>query len=53
MMSQQLLMHGLDRHPQVTRLAENIRDAQRAEIRQMIEWLATWFGSAGDAGRAR
>jgi uncharacterized protein (DUF305 family) len=48
MMSQRLLMHGLDRHPQVTRLAEQIRHAQLTEIRQMGQWLDTWFGSATD-----
>jgi uncharacterized protein (DUF305 family) len=28
----------------VGELAEQITDEQRAEIRQMRRWLATWFG---------
>jgi uncharacterized protein (DUF305 family) len=47
MMSQWLLARDLDRHHRVTRLAEDVRDGQHAEIRQMVGWYADWFGSAG------
>jgi uncharacterized protein (DUF305 family) len=44
MMSQHLLANGDPTHPEVGELAEQITDEQRAEIRQMRRWLATWFG---------
>lgn len=52
MMSQWLLARDLVRHPSVTRLAENIRDTQHDEIRQMQVWYADWFaGSAAPSCR--
>ena len=48
MMSQQLLVSGLDVHPEVAALARDIRDAQRVEIHRMARWYAAWFG--GDPG---
>ena len=45
MMSQQLLAGGLAEHPEVTDLANTIRDDQRAEIMMMRDWLRTWFGT--------
>ena len=44
MMSRHLLANRDSTHPQVAELAERITDEQRAEIRQMRRWLATWFG---------
>ena len=44
MMSQQLLVHGLVRHRPVAALADDIRDEQHAEVRQMLRWLEEWFG---------
>jgi len=46
MMSQQLLMRSADHHVQVEALAETIRDEQHAEIFQMQQWLAAWFGGS-------
>lgn len=43
MMSQQLLVHGLVEHRPVARLADDVRDEQHAEVRQMYEWLDEWF----------
>ncbi len=45
MMSQQLLARGVARHDQVNDLAGAIRDEQHAEIFQMRDWLADWFGT--------
>jgi uncharacterized protein (DUF305 family) len=47
MMSQQLLMHGVADHEEVSDLAETIRDEQHAEIVWMQRQLAAWF----DTGR--
>jgi uncharacterized protein (DUF305 family) len=44
MMSQHLLLSGLDLRPQVATLARDIRDAQRREIAVMARWSAAWFG---------
>jgi uncharacterized protein (DUF305 family) len=44
MMSQQLLVHGLDEHPEVAALARSIRDEQHEEILRMRQWLQGWFG---------
>jgi uncharacterized protein (DUF305 family) len=43
MLSQQLLVHGLAEHGDVTRLARGIRDEQRDEILRMRAWLREWF----------
>ncbi|WP_374455682.1 DUF305 domain-containing protein [Nocardioides sp.] len=43
MMAQHLLVSGLVEHDEVAALARDIRDDQRAEIRQMRRWLADWF----------
>jgi uncharacterized protein (DUF305 family) len=50
MMSQSLLARDLDRHPQVARLARNIRDSQHVEIRQMLRWYDDWFATSVCAG---
>lgn len=44
MMSQQLLMHGLAQHPEVTAFARKVRDDQWAEVQKMRQWLVQWFG---------
>lgn len=43
MMSQQLLLHGLDEHDDVARLAADIRDEQHDEVVTMQAWLRQWF----------
>lgn len=43
MMSQQLLVRGLAKHPEVNRLALTIRNGQHAEIFQMMSWLRIWY----------
>ena len=43
MMSQHLLVDGTSIRAEVDGLARRISDEQRAEIRQMRRWLATWF----------
>ncbi len=50
MMSQQLLVRDLAKHPEVADLAEEIRDAQHQEIFAMQQWLADWFGGAWSHG---
>ena len=47
MMSQHLLRARTATHPEVADLAGRIIDEQRAEIRQMNRWLASWFGQPG------
>ncbi|MFI7537866.1 DUF305 domain-containing protein [Streptosporangium sp. NPDC049376] len=47
MMSQQLLMHGQAQHEQVAAFARTVRDAQHAEMFQMRQYLADWFGQTG------
>ncbi|MEV0819879.1 DUF305 domain-containing protein [Nonomuraea rubra] len=47
MMSQQLLMHGDVQHPPVAAFAAKVRDAQHAEMVQMRQYLADWFGGEG------
>lgn len=42
MMSQQLIMQGLDEHRSVYLLARSIRDSQRQEIFMMRDWLDDW-----------
>lgn len=42
-MSQQLVRGSLAENEDVIPFAENIRDVQRNEIRQMRGWLADWF----------
>jgi uncharacterized protein (DUF305 family) len=44
MMSQRLLMAGLDRHDEVAALAADISAEQRREIWQMQQWRLEWFG---------
>lgn len=44
MMSQHLLLRGLDDHQAVARLARTISRDQRVEIFQMRRWLSSWFG---------
>jgi len=43
MMSQQLIIQGLDEHKEVYLLAKSIRDSQRQEIFMMQDWLAEWY----------
>ncbi len=43
MMSQQLIMGGLDEHEEVYLLARSIRDSQRQEIFMMRDWLSSWY----------
>lgn len=43
MMSQQLIMQGLDEHQEVYELANSIRKSQRREIFMMRDWLDNWF----------
>ncbi|RCW78224.1 uncharacterized protein (DUF305 family) [Halanaerobium sp. DL-01] len=43
MMSQQLIVRGLDEHQEVYLLARNIRDSQRQEIFMMRNWLNNWY----------
>lgn len=43
MMSQQLIMQGLDEHQEVYLLARSIRDSQRQEIFMMRDWLNNWY----------
>ena len=43
MMSQQLIIQGLDEHEEVYQLAMRIRDSQRQEIFMMQDWLAEWY----------
>src|SRR5512144_2943195 len=50
MMSQQLLRRSLARHEDTRAFAERVRDTQHAEIMQMRQWLATWFGSGAHGG---
>ncbi len=45
MMSQQVLSGGLADNDEVVPFAEMIRDAQRAEITQMANWLTERFGA--------
>ncbi|MEV1174666.1 hypothetical protein [Nonomuraea sp. NPDC049784] len=47
MMSQQLLMHGGVQHEPVGAFAAKVRDGQHAEMFQMQQYLADWFGGAG------
>lgn len=42
MMSQQLIMQGLDEQQEVYLLARSIRDSQRQEIFMMRDWLDDW-----------
>lgn len=46
-MSQQLVMHGRVQHAEVTAFAAKVRDAQHAEMFQMQQYLADWFGGWG------
>ncbi|GAB3020654.1 hypothetical protein GCM10011376_23090 [Nocardioides flavus (ex Wang et al. 2016)] len=50
MMSQQLLVRDLADHADVERLAEDIRDEQRDEIRMMQRWLRDWFDTGWGMG---
>ncbi|MFG1708644.1 DUF305 domain-containing protein [Nonomuraea sp. M3C6] len=50
MMSQQLLMHGRIQHPEIATFATKVRDAQHAEMLQMQQYLANWFGGGGGMG---
>ncbi|HLZ36651.1 MAG TPA: DUF305 domain-containing protein [Mycobacteriales bacterium] len=50
MMSQQLLRRNLARHEDTRAFAERVRDTQHAEIMQMRQWLATWFGRGAHGG---
>ncbi|WP_197048593.1 DUF305 domain-containing protein [Streptosporangium roseum] len=50
MMSQQLLMRGRAEHEQVAAFARTVRDDQHAEMFQMRQWLADWFGETGMPG---
>lgn len=43
MMSQHLLMGGVEVHPEVADLAGTIRDEQHREIVTMTRWLREWF----------
>jgi len=43
MMSQQLIVQGLDEHREVYLLARSIRDSQRQEIFMMRDWLDSWY----------
>jgi uncharacterized protein (DUF305 family) len=43
MMAMQVLNGNLASHPEVTTLAKNIRDSQRAENMKMAGWLQDWF----------
>jgi len=43
MMSQQLIVQGLDEHCEVYLLARSIRDSQRQEIFMMRDWLDSWY----------
>ncbi|MGM0437981.1 MAG: DUF305 domain-containing protein, partial [Bacillota bacterium] len=43
MMSQQLIMQGLDEHQEVYKLASSIRKSQRREIFMMRDWLDNWY----------
>jgi uncharacterized protein (DUF305 family) len=45
MMSQQLLLRPSGVHAEIVPFATRIRDAQRAEIQTMQEWLREWFGT--------
>lgn len=50
MSSQQLLVRGLADHDEVAGLARTIRSDQRAEIRTMVRWLRSWFGTGSMPG---
>lgn len=50
MMSQHLLVRGVAEHERVNALAASIRDEQHAEIFQMRQWLADWFGTGWEPG---
>jgi uncharacterized protein (DUF305 family) len=50
MMSQQLLVCGIDDHDEAADLARTIRADQRAEIVIMVRWLRTWFGTSPMGG---
>lgn len=43
MLSQQLIMQGLDEHQKVYLLARSIRDSQRQEVFIMRDWLDSWY----------
>lgn len=43
MMSQQLIIQGLDEHQEVDLLAQSIRESQRQEIFMMRDWLEKWY----------
>lgn len=47
MMSEQLLMHGRVPHAEIAAFAGQVRDAQHAEMFQMQQYLADWFGRSG------
>jgi uncharacterized protein (DUF305 family) len=51
MMSQQLLRRDLARHDEVRTFAQQVRDAQRAEIIQMHRWLGGGGMHGGDMHR--
>ena len=51
MMSQQLLVRAVAEHERVNALAASIRREQHAEIFQMRQWLADWFGTGWELGR--
>ena len=42
MMSQQFLARGLSEHAETIPFAKEIRDAQRDEIHQMMNWMSKW-----------
>jgi uncharacterized protein (DUF305 family) len=50
MTSQQLLMRDVATHPEVERLAEQIRDEQHDEIVLMRRWLNLWGGPSAGYG---
>jgi uncharacterized protein (DUF305 family) len=39
-------MHGRVQHSEVATFAAKVRDAQHAEIFQMRQYLADWFGGS-------
>lgn len=43
MMSQQLIIQGLDEHQEVDKLAQSIRESQCQEIFMMRDWLEKWY----------
>ncbi|WP_327587562.1 DUF305 domain-containing protein [Nonomuraea sp. NBC_00507] len=47
MMSEHLLMHGSVPHAEVAAFADQVGDAQHAEMLQMRQYLADWFGGSG------